>query len=58
MNQRSTKTWRKREALPFEAAICGSISGAVAAACTTPLDVIKTRMMLGAVRGYLPVVFC
>jgi solute carrier family 25 (mitochondrial S-adenosylmethionine transporter), member 26 len=32
-----------------EAAICGSISGAIAAALTTPLDLIKTRMMLGAV---------
>jgi solute carrier family 25 S-adenosylmethionine transporter 26 len=31
-----------------EAAICGSISGAIAAAATTPLDVIKTRLMLGA----------
>ena len=30
-----------------EAAVCGSVSGAIAAAATTPLDVIKTRLMLG-----------
>jgi len=30
-----------------EAAVCGSIGGAIAAAATTPLDVMKTRMMLG-----------
>jgi solute carrier family 25 S-adenosylmethionine transporter 26 len=29
-----------------EAAVCGSFSGGVAAALTTPLDVIKTRLML------------
>ena len=29
-----------------EAAVCGSIAGAVAAALTTPLDVLKTRVML------------
>ncbi|ORZ04049.1 mitochondrial carrier domain-containing protein [Lobosporangium transversale] len=31
---------------PWEAAICGSIAGGVAAGITTPLDVIKTRVML------------
>ena len=30
-----------------QAAICGSVSGGIAAAATTPLDVIKTRLMIG-----------
>jgi hypothetical protein len=33
----------------YEAALCGSFSGAIAAAVTTPLDVLKTRLMLGKV---------
>ncbi|EMD31375.1 hypothetical protein CERSUDRAFT_119766 [Gelatoporia subvermispora B] len=36
-----------KEKLPaYEAALCGSFSGGVAAALTTPLDVLKTRVML------------
>eukprot|EP00981_Chlorochromonas_danica_P000527 scaffold107_cov207-Ochromonas_danica.AAC.1 len=37
----------RRDLLAYEAALCGSISGGLAAACTTPLDVAKTRLMLG-----------
>jgi solute carrier family 25 S-adenosylmethionine transporter 26 len=33
--------------LSLQAAACGSVSGGIAAAFTTPLDVIKTRLMLG-----------
>ncbi|KAH9091683.1 hypothetical protein Ae201684P_011227 [Aphanomyces euteiches] len=32
---------------PVQGAICGSISGGIAAFITTPLDVVKTRLMLG-----------
>lgn len=35
---------------PVQAAACGSASGGFAAGVTTPLDVIKTRLMLGADR--------
>merc|ERR1711907_88242 len=31
----------------FEGGLCGSFAGAIAAAITTPLDVAKTRIMLG-----------
>lgn len=35
---------------PFEGAICGSIAGGFAAAVTTPLDLLKTRLMLSEQR--------
>lgn len=37
----------RKECNSFEAACAGSFSGAVSAAITTPLDVAKTRLMLG-----------
>jgi len=45
------KDWRSRSkggerVNPAESAVFGSLSGAVAAAATTPLDVLKTRLML------------
>ena len=49
------KEWRKRTegkdgVTAFESAVFGGVSGAVAAGFTTPLDVLKTRMMLARER--------
>lgn len=40
--------WQQYPSTPVQGAVCGSASGAIAAAVTTPLDVVKTRLMLGA----------
>lgn len=45
LSQRSAVT-RPKDVSAAESAIYGSISGAIAAGLTTPLDVLKTRMML------------
>mmetsp|Transcript_65493 Transcript_65493/g.147164 ORF Transcript_65493/g.147164 Transcript_65493/m.147164 type:complete len:283 (-) Transcript_65493:176-1024(-) len=39
-------TFQGHETNPIQGAACGSFAGAVAGACTTPLDVAKTRIML------------
>jgi solute carrier family 25 (mitochondrial S-adenosylmethionine transporter), member 26 len=36
----------KAKANPMEAAVCGCVAGGIGAAFTTPLDVLKTRIML------------
>ncbi|VDO70404.1 unnamed protein product, partial [Onchocerca flexuosa] len=38
--------FRRKQCTPLESAICGSISGSIAAAVTTPFDVVKTQTML------------
>lgn len=40
-----------KEISPWQSALCGSASGAVAAAITTPLDVVKSRQMLDIKTG-------
>jgi len=37
----------KRSLSPWESGLCGSVAGGLAAAITTPIDVLKTRQMIG-----------
>lgn len=40
-------SYQNIQVTPMQAAACGSFSGGIAGALTTPLDVIKTRLMIG-----------
>jgi solute carrier family 25 S-adenosylmethionine transporter 26 len=46
--------WQKSPATPVQSAACGSVAGGIAAAITTPLDVLKTRLMLGVDKAGVP----
>ncbi|KAG5176536.1 mitochondrial carrier domain-containing protein [Tribonema minus] len=55
--ERMKAVWGRRRGAPvhsYQAAVCGSLSGAFAGALTTPFDVVKTRLMLGADKHGLP----
>uniref|UniRef100_A0A914ZAZ1 S-adenosylmethionine mitochondrial carrier protein n=1 Tax=Panagrolaimus superbus TaxID=310955 RepID=A0A914ZAZ1_9BILA len=48
--KREYPKWTGRQkCTPFESAVCGSSAGCFAAIITTPLDVIKTRVMLSEI---------
>jgi len=42
------KEWQGKETNPVQGAVCGSVAGAIAGAITTPLDLVKTRIVLDA----------
>lgn len=46
-------TWQGQTPSPWQGACCGSFAGGVAASVTTPIDVAKTRLMLGQGGGGL-----
>eukprot|EP00729_Bicosta_minor_P017450 gene17450-24384_t len=55
MWERMKKEWAIHQGTPLAAwqgALCGSISGAISAAATTPLDVCKTRLMIDTAGKY------
>ncbi|GKZ01351.1 hypothetical protein MPSEU_001086100 [Mayamaea pseudoterrestris] len=57
MYERFKQIWSDRQAAtvnPLQAAACGSLSGAIAGAVTTPLDVLKTRTQLGRDKDGIP----
>ncbi|GAB5353835.1 hypothetical protein AAMO2058_000068200 [Amorphochlora amoebiformis] len=45
------QTRSQRRITAWESGLCGSLAGALAAAITTPIDVLKTRQMIGETSG-------
>jgi len=43
--------WQGQPTSPWQGAVCGSLAGSLSAAVTTPLDMVKTRQMLGQNSG-------
>jgi len=43
--------WQGHPTYPWQGAVCGSLAGSFSAAVTNPLDVAKTRQMLGQSSG-------
>jgi len=39
--------WQGRPTSPWQGAVCGSLAGSFSASVTNPLDMVKTRQMLG-----------
>jgi len=53
--EKMKKAWAEHKGAPlapWQGALCGSLSGAFAAAVTTPLDVAKTRLMIDQKNKY------
>lgn len=50
----SWSEWQGYQVHPWQSAACGSLTGGFAAGVTTPLDVVKTRLMLGADKEGIP----
>jgi solute carrier family 25 S-adenosylmethionine transporter 26 len=51
--KKELSAWQGRPYSPWQGALCGSLAGGFSAAVTTPLDVAKTRQMLGQSSGGL-----